>query len=90
VPTDGASTWVADYADAGRWIAADRAVFARSENTRSPMGLDVVSFQGAADTAAIRLDLGLTSTMSWTEVLELVRRERVAANEKPTPALAGR
>src|SRR5687768_5070103 len=89
-PTDGATVWVADYASPGQWIAAEHALFAHSENTRSPMGLNVVSFPAAGDTAAIRRDLGLTSTMSWAEVLELVRRERLVVDDTRIPALAAR
>jgi copper chaperone NosL len=87
-PTDGAHLWVADYASPGHWIAADRAVFARSEITRSPMGLNVVSFQATGDTTAIRQELRLTSTMKWADVLELVRREHLVADDTLAPALS--
>jgi copper chaperone NosL len=76
-PAQRGDAWVADFANPGRWVAAERAVFARAETRRSPMGLDIMAFQADADTAAIRRDMK-ASIMRWSDVLELVRRERVA------------
>jgi copper chaperone NosL len=76
-PTDRGDIWVSDFAHPGRWVAAERAVFARSKTRQSPMGLDLRAFAADADTAGIARDTGAT-ILRWSEVLELVRRERLA------------
>ena len=50
---DGEQAWVTDYAKPGRWLQAERAVFARGDIRQSPMGLNVASFGADADTATI-------------------------------------
>ena len=75
-PVERGHVWVADFANPGHWVAAERAVFARAETRRSPMGLDIMAFHADADTAAIRRDMK-ASIMRWPDVLELVRRERL-------------
>jgi copper chaperone NosL len=77
--------WVADYANPGEWIPAASAVFARSEEHPSPMGLNLVSFSPTADTAALPRELR-TGAMSWPQVLALVQREW---NARPVALAAG-
>ena len=89
-PMDGGRSFVADYANPGHWIAAEQAVFARAGIARSPMGLNVVSFSSAADTAAIRQDLNAGSTMRWADVLELVRREHLVGADHVEPYAVAR
>jgi copper chaperone NosL len=74
--TDRGDAWVSDFAHPGRWVAAERAVFVRSETRQSPMGLDLRAFAADADTAGIARDTGAT-ILRWSEVLDLVRRERL-------------
>jgi copper chaperone NosL len=71
---ENSTVWVADYANPGHWVAADTALFARSEQHQSPMGLNLVSFAAGSDT---RLALGATSNapLRWPQVLALVQRE---------------
>ena len=71
---EASAVWVADYAKPGHWVAAQSALFARSEAHQSPMGLNIVSFAADADTATVLRDLG-GATMRWPEVLALVQRE---------------
>ena len=91
-PAQGGDLWVADFANPGHWVAAERAVFARAESRRSPMGLDIMAFSADADTAAIRRDMK-ASLMRWSDVLELVRRERAVgatASARATSLAAAR
>jgi len=77
--------WVADYANPGEWIPAASAVFARSEEHPSPMGLNLVSFSSKADKAALPHDVR-DGAMSWPQVLALVQREW---NSRPLANAAG-
>jgi len=79
------AVWVADYAHPGKWIAADSAVFARTEVQQSPMGLNVVSFSANAAAAALPRDIG-AATLRWPQVLALVQREW---NAKPFATVSG-
>ena len=83
-PTAGADIWVADYNNPGRWVAADKAIFVRSEDIRAPMGISIVSFAADADTAEIRRDFD-AEPIRWTDVLELVRREHIARVDAREP-----
>ena len=66
--------WVADYANPGQWIPAASAVFVRSEEHPSPMGLNLVSFSATANSAVLPRELR-DGAMSWPQVLALVQRE---------------
>ena len=86
-PADGADIWVADYNRPGHWVAAEKALFVRSEKSRAPMGISIVSFAAEADTAEIRRDFDGTP-IRWTDVLELVRREHLAGVDAGEPVSA--
>jgi copper chaperone NosL len=79
------AVWVADYAHPGQWVAADSAVFARSEVQQSPMGLNIVSFSPNAAAAALPRDVE-GKTMRWSQVLALVQREW---NARPLASASG-
>ena len=70
----GSAVWVADFANPGHWVEAQKAVFARSETHQSPMGLNLVSFAADADPATLPSDAH-GATMRWPEVLAVVQRE---------------
>ena len=70
--------------ETGRWVAADKAIFVRSEDIRAPMGISIVSFAADADTAEIRRDFD-AEPIRWTDVLELVRREHIARVDAREP-----
>ena len=85
---DDADVWVADYNRPGHWVAAEKAQFVRSETTRTPMGISIISFAADADPAAIQRDFG-GPAIRWADVLELVRREHLAdAAVVPEPVTA--
>lgn len=84
---DGSHLWVADFGEPEHWVAEDQAVFARSTVLQSPMGLGIVSFDAKPDTAAIRGELHAT-IVTWHEVLELVRSERLADVRRADAPLA--
>jgi copper chaperone NosL len=67
------SLWAADFADPERWIPVEEAVFLRSEQVRSPMGLGLSAHATAEAADRYRSELG-GELLGWSEVLALVER----------------
>jgi copper chaperone NosL len=77
VPPDQVrSLWVTHFPEPGRWIEAREALFLRSPELRSPMGLNLSAFADAASLEGYLADLQ-GEVMGWEEVVEVVRREGV-------------
>ena len=69
-----ASIWVSDVEKPGSLVAANQARFVRSRGSRnSPMGLGLMAFSPASDSAALRERFGVVLT--WTDVVALVETE---------------
>jgi copper chaperone NosL len=67
------SVWVADFANAETWLAAEDAVFLHSEQVRSPMGMGLSAHPSREAVRRYQSELG-GEILSWAEVLELVDR----------------
>jgi copper chaperone NosL len=77
VPEDRVrSLWVTDFHRPGVWLPVEAAVFLRSEDLRSPMGLNLSAYVGEAEAARARTEHG-GELLSWAGVRELVSTTRV-------------
>jgi copper chaperone NosL len=68
------SLWVSDFAGGETWLRADDAVFLRSQQTRSPMGMGLSAHASAEAARRYQAELG-GELLSWDEVLEAVARQ---------------
>jgi copper chaperone NosL len=69
------SIWVADHADADRWLHVEDAFFVHSAALRSPMGGGLAAYgDRAAAEAAVR-ELAAGEVLDWAAVVALVERE---------------
>jgi copper chaperone NosL len=68
--------WVTDFNAPGKWIDAGEALFLRSPELRSPMGLNLSAYADREAVEAQAAELG-GEVLNWNQVMELVRREGV-------------
>jgi len=68
-----ASMWVTDFRNPGRLIPLAEAVFLRSPDLRSPMGMNLTAFWTGEDPQALLASYG-GEILDWEGVLEVVRR----------------
>ena len=68
--------WVTDFPDPGAWTPVDQAWFLRSDDLRSPMGLNLSAYARAESAEDARQAFG-GEVMRWEDVRELVRRTGV-------------
>jgi copper chaperone NosL len=66
------SLWVADFARPDSMLAADQAVFLRSDALRTPMDYRLVALRPGPGADSVRAALG-GELVPWSRVLELVR-----------------
>ena len=77
VPEDRVgSLWVTDFSEPGHWLDAREAHFLRSEELRSPMGLNLSAHAAEAGAREHREAFG-GEVLRWTEVRDLVARTPV-------------
>jgi len=63
--------WVTDFNEPGRWLPVGRAHFLRSEELRSPMGLNLTAYGEENDALAHRAEYG-GELLDWEGVRALV------------------
>ncbi|RMH72783.1 MAG: nitrous oxide reductase [Gemmatimonadetes bacterium] len=69
------SLWVPDFdSPAVEFLDATTAVYLRSENLRSPMGLHLTAFRDVPQVKAAQQQYG-GGMFAWNEVVELVKKE---------------
>jgi copper chaperone NosL len=68
------SLWVTDFADSETWLPADDAVFLRSDQLRSPMGMGFSAHSSVDAARRYQGELG-GEILTWAEVLEAVERQ---------------
>lgn len=66
------SHWVTDFGAPGKLSPAETALYLRSEEMQSPMGLHLAAFADQANLDAARQQFG-GEQMNWSAVLEFVR-----------------
>lgn len=79
-PTDQPrGIWVSDFEHPNTWIAVSRARFLHKSRVQSPMGRELVAFDGArgADSLVAKYS---GRAVDWPAVLSLVQREKVTAS----------
>jgi copper chaperone NosL len=77
VPEDRVgSLWVTDFSEPGHWLDAGEAHFLRSEELRSPMGLNLSAHAAEAGAREHQEAFG-GEVLRWTEVRDLVARTPV-------------
>jgi copper chaperone NosL len=69
------SLWVMDFADSESWVAVEDAVFLRSDEVRSPMGMGLSAHASSGSAQRYQAELG-GELLSWAQVLELVGQHR--------------
>jgi copper chaperone NosL len=77
---DVRAAWVSDF-EGGRLVPADSAVFLRDGRVNSPMGRSLVAF-GPEHRAGVEERYG-GRVMSWSEVRELMRTQRLEPGAPP-------
>jgi copper chaperone NosL len=70
--SDAASVWVSNFEQPGTFVSARDARFVRERTRHGSMGLGLVAFATAADTAMLRREYG--ELLTWNQVVELVER----------------
>ncbi len=79
------SLWVTAFDDPGKLIPLDSATFLRSENLRSPMGMNLTAFSPAmTPDAAINAFAG--RVLTWEEVVELVTSDTPGTGHSGHPS----
>jgi copper chaperone NosL len=63
-----ASSWVASFVEPQAWLAADSAVYLRSDSLRTPMGSGLAALRPGHEADSVRAALGGT-LLRWGEVL---------------------
>jgi copper chaperone NosL len=71
-PAEVASMWVTDFRSPGQLIPLEEAVFLRSLELRSPMGMNLTAFGEGAEPSALLRDYG-GEVLDWEGILDVVR-----------------
>jgi copper chaperone NosL len=71
-PAEVASMWVTDFRDPGRLIPLEDAIFLRSPELRSPMGMNLTAFGEGAEPGALLAAYG-GEVLNWDGILDVVR-----------------
>lgn len=79
------SRWVADYRNPGKLIPAEGAVYIHRGGPGSPMGMGLLALASGSG-ANIPESAVQGDTLSWPEVVELVRRESLTPGSPPADA----
>ncbi|MBI1937956.1 MAG: nitrous oxide reductase accessory protein NosL [Ignavibacteriales bacterium] len=69
-----ASMWATDFSNKENFINTDDALFLRSENLRSPMGLNLSAYQNLNSLYKVKNEFGGTN-LRWEEILNYVKSE---------------
>lgn len=76
-PEAPASTWVWSAAGTGGWLAADSAVYLRSDSLRTPMGSHLAALPAGAAADSLQRTLG-AERLTWDEVRGAGHQHRAA------------
>ena len=79
----GARLWVSDFRNPGRWIAADDAVFVKSEVIQSPMGESLLALP-SEQAAEEHMNEYPGERLSWAEI---VRSNPLSSRETANPQM---
>ncbi len=73
-PDDVASMWVTDFHTQARLVPVEDAFFLRSEDLRSPMGMNLTAFGDGIEPETV-LNSFMGEILDWSRVLALVKEE---------------
>lgn len=73
-PETIASMWVTDFSNKENFVNTNDAHFLKSENLRSPMGLNLSAYKNQESLAKVKNEFGGV-TISWKELLNYVKSE---------------
>ncbi|MCC5904768.1 MAG: nitrous oxide reductase accessory protein NosL [Balneolaceae bacterium] len=73
------SSWVPDFLNRGEWLEARSALYLHSETLRSPMGLNLSSYENRQTAEEMRQEYG-GEIISFDEVLQIVEQEWLSDN----------
>lgn len=68
------STWVTDFSQPQKFIKSEKAIFLKSDELESPMGLNVCAFESKDSLNTIKEKLG-GEVLSWNDLINFVKHE---------------